>query len=145
MAALLQRVETFTEPEVACAVELLELSLGKGAADYTVRVALESGIDGKLLGYICFGPTPMTEGTFDLYWIATAPEARGKGVGSALIGAMEHELRQRGGRIVRVETSAQEAYGPTRGFYQAMRYEEEARFRDFYKPGDDLVILAKRL
>jgi ribosomal protein S18 acetylase RimI-like enzyme len=99
----------------------------------------------RLLGYICFGPTPMTDGTFDLYCIATDPGARGQGVGSALIRAMEDELKGRGGRIVRVETSAQEAYGPTRGFYQANHYEEEARFRDFYKPGDDLVILAKRL
>ena len=111
-------------------------------ADYWVRTAEQ---DGELLGYICFGPTPMTEGTYDLYWIASDPRARGQGVGSALIGAMEAELRRLEGRVVRVETSAQEAYGPTRGFYQAMRYEEEARFRDFYKPGDDLVILAKRL
>ena len=46
---------------------------------------------------------------------------------------------------VRVETSAMEAYGPTRGFYAGMRYTEEARFRDFYRAGDDLIILAKRL
>ncbi len=138
-------METFTPPEVACAVELLELSLGSGAADYAVRVAQAPAPDGKLLGYICFGPTPMTESTYDLYWIASDPLSRGQGVGAGLVGAMEKELRGRGGRIVRVETSAQEAYGPTRGFYQAMRYEEEARFRDFYKPGDDLVILAKRL
>ncbi len=38
-----------------------------------------------------------------------------------------------------------EAYGPTRGFYGAMQYKEESRFRDFYKPGEDLIILAKRL
>jgi hypothetical protein len=27
----------------------------------------------------------------------------------------------------------------------SMKYTEEARFRDFYKVGDDLIILAKRL
>jgi hypothetical protein len=46
---------------------------------------------------------------------------------------------------VRVETSALEAYGPTRGFYSAMKYREEARVRDFYQPGEDLIILSKRL
>jgi hypothetical protein len=46
---------------------------------------------------------------------------------------------------VRVETSATEDYGPARGFYQSMRYLEEARFRDFYKVGDDLILLKKKL
>ena len=48
-------------------------------------------------------------------------------------------------RIIRVETSATEAYGPTRGFYASMKYTEEARIRDFYKVGDDLIILTKRV
>ncbi|MBL8933502.1 MAG: GNAT family N-acetyltransferase, partial [Archangium sp.] len=55
------------------------------------------------------------------------------------------DIRRRKGRIIRVETSALEAYGPTRGFYAAMQYKEESRFRDFYKPGEDLIILAKRM
>ena len=38
-----------------------------------------------------------------------------------------------------------EAYGPTRGFYTGMQYREESRFRDFYKVGEDLIILAKRI
>jgi ribosomal protein S18 acetylase RimI-like enzyme len=97
------------------------------------------------VGYVCFGPTPMTDGTFDLYWIATDPSVRGKGVGTSLVTAMETELRGRGARMVRVETSATDAYGATRDFYTRARYAEEARLRDFYKPGDDLVILAKRL
>ena len=99
----------------------------------------------KVVGYICYGPTPMTVGTFDLYWIASAPEVRGQGVGSALVAAMEGDLRKRKARLLRVETSAMEAYGPTRGFYEAMQYKEEARFRDFYKVGEDLIILSKRL
>ena len=64
---------------------------------------------------------------------------------AALVSAMEGDIRRRKGRLIRVETSAMEAYGPTRGFYSAMQYKEESRFRDFYKPGDDLITLAKRL
>ena len=70
---------------------------------------------------------------------------RGQGVGAALVSAMEGDLRRRKGRLIRIETSAMEAYGPTRGFYAAMQYREESRFRDFYKVGEDLIILAKRL
>ena len=127
---------------MACALELIDLALGPGSADYHIKVAER---DGKVLGYICYGPTPMTAGTFDLYWIASDPAARGQGVGAALVAAMEADLRERGGRLIRVETSAQEAYGPTHGFYEAMRYGEEARLRDFYRVGDDLIILTKRL
>lgn len=100
---------------------------------------------GGLVGYCCYGPTPMTENTFDLYWIASAPEVRGQGIGAGLVSAMEADLRRRKARIIRVETSATEAYGPTRGFYASMKYGEEARIKDFYKQGDDLIILTKRL
>jgi ribosomal protein S18 acetylase RimI-like enzyme len=138
----LGHIETFSPAEVACALELIDLALTPGNPDYSVLVASKGK---KLVGYICFGPTPMTDRTFDLYWIASAPEVRGQGVGAALVSAMEGELRRRKARLIRVETSALEAYGPTRGFYQAMQYREEARFRNFYKDSEDLIILAKRL
>ncbi|KFE64189.1 GNAT family N-acetyltransferase [Hyalangium minutum] len=125
-----------------CAVELVDLALTPNNKDYTVLVADR---DGTLVGYACFGPTPMTEGTYDLYWIASDPTVRGQGVGASLISGMEADMRRRGARVIRIETSATEAYGPTRGFYASMKYTEEARFRDFYKVGDDLIILAKRL
>ncbi len=127
---------------MACALELIDLALTPNHPDYQVLVALR---DEKVIGYICYGPTPMTDRTFDLYWIASDPEVRGQGVGAALVSAMEGELRRRGGRLMRVETSAMEAYGPTRGFYRSMQYMEEARFRDFYKEGEDLIVLSKRL
>jgi ribosomal protein S18 acetylase RimI-like enzyme len=127
---------------VDCALELIDFASQAGNKDYQVLVAAR---DGQIVGYVCYGPTPMTDGTFDLYWIASDPFVRGQGVGAALVSAMEGDLRRRKGRVIRVETSAMEAYGPTRGFYAAMQYKEESRFRDFYKPGEDLVVLAKRL
>ncbi|GHG65527.1 GNAT family N-acetyltransferase [Comamonas sp. JC664] len=142
IAALIRKIETFSPQEVEVAIELANTTLEKGNTDYAIIVADR---DGTLVGYICYGPTPMTEDTFDLYWIASAPEVRGQGVGAALVSAMEGDLRRRNGRLIRVETSATEAYGPTRGFYASMKYGEEARIRDFYKVGDDLIILTKRL
>lgn len=127
---------------MACALELIDLALQPQNPDYEVLVAVRAD---KVVGYICYGPTPMTEGTFDLYWIASDPSVRGQGVGAALVSGMEGNLRRRKGRLIRVETSAMEAYGPTRGFYQSMKYVEESRFRDFYKVGEDLIILSKRL
>ena len=142
LEGLLRRIETFTADEVDCALELIDGASQPSNKDYQVLVAAR---DGKIVGYVCYGPTPMTDGTFDLYWIASDPQVRGQGVGAALVSAMEGDIRRRKGRLIRVETSAMEAYGPTRGFYAAMQYKEESRFRDFYKPGEDLIILAKRL
>lgn len=142
LAELLSRIETFSPEEVTCALELIDLALQPSNRDYLVLVAV---LEGKLGGYICYGPTPMTDGTYDLYWIASDPRVRGQGIGAALVSAMEGEIRRKEARLIRVETSATEAYGPTRGFYQAMRYMEEARLRDFYKAGEDLIILSKKL
>ncbi len=125
-----------------CALEVIDTALRPNDPSYRVLVVLK---DERLVGYICFGPTPMTDGTYDLYWIASDPDVRGQGIGAALVSAMEGELRRTHARLIRVETSAMEAYGPTRGFYKAMQYHEEARFRDFYKAGEDLIILSKRL
>jgi hypothetical protein len=108
---------------VRCALEVIDLALQPNNPDYHLLVAL---LGGQLAGYVCFGPTPMTDG-------------------AGLVAAMEGELRRRKARLVRVETSATEDYGPARGFYQSMRYLEEARFRDFYKVGDDLILLKKKL
>ena len=148
LASLIRRVETFSPQEVEVAIELVDLALQPNNPDYSILVADKAGAaggQGGLVGYVCYGPTPMTEGTYDLYWIASDPTVRGQGVGAALVSGMEGDLRRRHARLIRVETSATEAYGPTRGFYAAMKYTEESRFRDFYKVGDDLIILAKRL
>jgi ribosomal protein S18 acetylase RimI-like enzyme len=141
LAALLGRIETFLPDEVVCALELIDAAV-HNSPDYLVLVAARGE---QVLGYVCYGPTPMTDGTWDLYWIASDPLARGLGVGKQLVTAMEADLRTRKARLVRVETSAQESYGGTHKFYEATQYLEEARFRDFYRPGDDLIVLAKRL
>ena len=142
LASLIRRIETFSQEEVGVAIELVDLALQPNNPDYKILVADR---DGTLVGYVCYGPTPMTEGTYDLYWIASDPEVRGQGVGASLVSGMEADLRRQTARIIRVETSATEAYGPTRGFYASMKYMEEARIRDFYKVGDDLIILTKRV
>jgi len=142
LASLIQRIETFSPEEITVAIELVDLALQPNNPDYRIQVADK---DGQIVGYVCYGPTPMTEGTYDLYWIASDPTVRGQGVGASLIAGMEGDLRRQKARLIRVETSATEAYGPTRGFYASMKYTEEARIRDFYKVGDDLIMLSKRL
>lgn len=142
VAALLRSDDTFREDEVEVALELVDDALARPDRDYRVLVCED---EGRVLGYICYGKTPMTAATFDLYWVATHVAARGRGIARRLMNAMEDEILRLGGSIVRLETSQTEAYGAARGFYERASYREVGRIEDFYMPGDDLLIFAKRL
>ena len=134
----------FTSEEISVARELIDGALAEVGGDYRILVATLGGRS-SLAGYICYGPTPMTEGTWDLYWIASHPSARGKGVAKTLVAHMEEELRRISARLVRVETSTLEGYGAAHSFYQKLAYPVVACIKDFYKVGDDLLIMTKQL
>lgn len=134
----------FTPAEVEVAEELIDVFLeSPGQRDY--RVEIIENERKEIAGYMTWGPTPMTEGTYDIYWMAVSPSEQGKGRGTALVRWLEGELRGRGGRMILIETSSQPRYAATRRFYINMDYQEVARVPDFYKPGDDRVIYAKDL
>jgi D-alanine-D-alanine ligase len=98
-----------------------------------------------LAGYACFGPTPGTADSFDLYWIAVDPRTQGKGLGGAILARAEAEMAERGARGIYVETSSRGQYLPTRRFYEKHGYVACARLDGFYQTGDDKIIYNKRL
>jgi len=133
----------FYDFEVPVAVELIQDRLDLG--DQSDYYFLFSEVDGKTVSYSCFGPIAATEGSFDLYWIATHNDYRGKGIGNQLIEETHRIIREMGGRIVIAETSTLEKYTPTRHFYDRIGYTLEAKIDDFYKKGDGKVFFVKRL
>ncbi len=138
-------VETlmFTNDEVAVALELTdEVIFNKEQKDYIVHVA---EIEGHVAGYICYGPTPVTQSTYDIYWIAVAPHMQQKGVGKKLLDFVENEVASKKGRLIIIETSSQHKYEPTRNFYSRNHYVIEAKIKDFYSENDDRLIYIKRL
>jgi ribosomal protein S18 acetylase RimI-like enzyme len=139
---LLTRDGLFTREEISVALELVDGALADPGGEYRVLIG---ELDGRLAGYVCYGPTPMAQGTWDLYWIVTHPDARGCGVARALVERMEGEIRALGARLVRVETSRLDGYGAAHAFYQRLEYPVVAELPDFYKPGDNLLIMLKRL
>jgi ribosomal protein S18 acetylase RimI-like enzyme/ubiquinone/menaquinone biosynthesis C-methylase UbiE len=141
VAAMLSGTPAFKPAEVAVALELFDAALA-GSEDY--RFVFAEDAQG-LGGYVCFGPTPMTVGTYDLYWLVTHPERQRQGIARGLVAAMERSLTFAGARLIRVETSSQEGYGAARDFYLSAAYDETAVFDDFYRPGDDLIVFTKRL
>lgn len=131
----------FRPDEIDVAREVFDAALAEGTkGHYQSFVACT---DQDTVGWTCYGPTPCTRGTFDIYWIGVAPAWQGRGIGRALTVFAEHAISQRGGRLLVIETSSRETYRPTRQFYEAMGYREAARIAEFYGPGDHKVILVK--
>jgi ribosomal protein S18 acetylase RimI-like enzyme len=142
--AITSKTTMFSPEEVDCVTELWEeyRQNGAQASGYYFIVERE---DGRVRGYACYGPRSLTDGTYDLYWIAVDPECRRAGVGRLLLDWVEKEICKMGGRLIVVETSGLEKYAPTRRFYLATGYILEATLKDFYKDGDDLVIFTKHV
>jgi D-alanine-D-alanine ligase len=141
---LLRATDFFYEAEIVVATEVLDDALAKGPSGDYQSFCCE-GDGGLAVGWVCFGATPCTQGTFDIYWLAVSPAAQGRGIGRLLMADAERRIAEGGGRLAVVETAGREAYLPTRRFYERVGYAEAARVADFYAPGDDKVIYTKRL
>lgn len=139
-----QYAGVFNPEEVDCVDELWNEYLQKGAEEsgYAFIVDLAGTV---VRGFACFGPHPLTEGTYDLYWIVVHPDYRRLGIGLALLAEVESILVKTGGRILIAETSGKPEYASTRQFYLSAGYQAEATIRDFYSQGDDLVMFTRHL
>jgi ribosomal protein S18 acetylase RimI-like enzyme len=136
----------FNAEEIATALELVDEALEKGeASGYFIAVLEEEGQKSPIHGYACYGPTPLTQGVYDLYWIVVGPSAQRKGYGRRLLEFVERDIAGRGGRMLLIETSSQESYGGTVRFYQRAGYDLVARIKNFYRVGDDKLIFSKNL
>ncbi|MCS7012411.1 MAG: GNAT family N-acetyltransferase [Chloroherpetonaceae bacterium] len=146
IGALLQETGMFRPDEIAVALELIDETLARNGnltpEDYHTFVALSAE---RVVGYVCFGKTPMTTSTFDLYWIAVSPSEQGKGIGQRLFEFACQRIQEMGGRLLVIETASQPKYAPTRQFYERMGCTEVARIKDFYSLGDDKLIYTKSL
>ncbi len=140
---ILVKTPEFKPAEVVVAEDVIDSYLNDPyRSGYYILVA---ELDSVIAGYICYGPTPLTEGTWDMYWEAVSQEKRGQGIGGALMEAAEIEIKKAQGRLAIIETSSTPEYQKTIRFHLGNGYEIIARIPDFYAPGDDEIILQKRL
>jgi GNAT superfamily N-acetyltransferase len=140
---ILSDTPEFLPADISVAAELLDTYLEDPAnSGYYVLVAEAAA---AIVGYICYGPTPLTTGTWDIYWMAVARPERGLGIGRALLAAAEAKIKRTRARLVLIETSSKPNYTKTRRFYQSQGYECVSRIADFYEPGDDKLTFQKRL
>lgn len=139
--AIVESTGFFNPEEIEIAVELVAERLAKGAASGYEFVFAEVG--GETAGYACFGRVPLTQSSFDLYWVAVRAGQQRGGLGRALVEEVERLVAEMGDGRVYADTSGREQYAPTRAFYAAMGYSQAAVLPDFFAPGDDKVIFAK--
>jgi ribosomal protein S18 acetylase RimI-like enzyme len=141
--ALVARTGFFTAEECAIARELAVERLARGpVSGYEFLLAQE---EETVLGYACWGPAPQTVDSWDLYWIVVDPRLQRSGLGSRLLAEVERRVVEAGGGLLWIETAGREMYAPTHRFYERHGFEQGARLRDFYAPGDDKVVYVKRL
>ncbi len=137
----MRRTPEFLPVEVSVAEEVLDLYLTGGAGSgYHADVA---ELGGRVRGWVCYGPTPMTESTWDVYWMGVDPEVKGRGIGSALLALAEDRIRGAGGRLAVIETASKPSYDGTRAFYASRGWKPACRIPDYYATGDDLVVYTK--
>jgi GNAT superfamily N-acetyltransferase len=133
----------FRPDEIGIAAELVEERLRIGPASGYHFIFAER--EGRVLGYSCYGPVPLTLHSYDLYWIAVRKEHQGEGIGRVLLERSEAAIVELGGRRVYIETSSRSVYRDTRRFYECRGYRSEAALEEFYAPGDHKVIYVKAI
>lgn len=141
---ILESTGFFYDYEIDIALELVEENLLKGEekSGYIFLIAETYKIP---VGFACFGKTPCTAASFDLYWIAVHQEQKGQGIGKLMLTRVEEEIAKQGGKNIWVETSSRPLYEPTRLFYEKNGYSMVSELPDFYGENDHKNIFVKKL
>jgi ribosomal protein S18 acetylase RimI-like enzyme len=140
--SLVAGIANFNAEEIELAQEVIGDGLASAKSGYHILVAIDSS-DDHLTGFICYGPIPISDKRWDLYWIGVEPGRARSGVGSLLLADMEARLGP--GQRVYVDTSSTPGYTSARSFYERHGYQVAAVFPDFYRQGDDKIVYVKDL
>jgi ribosomal protein S18 acetylase RimI-like enzyme len=144
LLSMLIKARAFTSEEIDVAMELIDIVL-KDPIQKEYQIYCMVDDQDQAIGYICYGPTPMTQGTFDLYWIAVDPDFQEQGVGSKLLSFLEEMVKAEGGRLILADTSTIPHYEKTQKFYLKNGFQEMARVSDYYHPGNDRITFCRRI
>lgn len=141
---IVNAVGNFNEADIKIAMELIDDVIAKeGKSDYIVYVLEDN--EQIVQAYVCYGQTPLTDHTYDFYWMAIDPERQRHGLGLRLFQFVEEQVRDHGGKLLMCETSSQESYERVIKLYERLGYQPVARIKNFYRQGDDKLIYMKEL
>jgi ribosomal protein S18 acetylase RimI-like enzyme len=77
--------------------------------------------------------------------LAVSPSKQGIRIGSHIVQYAENYYKEKGMRLMVVETSTLPEFELTRKFYLKNGYNEQGKIKDFYDDGEDKVAYTKRL
>ncbi len=139
---ILESTGFFYDYEVDIAIELAQENLAKGEeiSGYIFIIVEEAG---NPEAFACYGKTPCTADSFDLYWIAVHENQKGKGIGKQLMKLVEENIAELSGRNIWIETSSRPLYDPTRKFYLNLGCKIVAELPNFYGENDHKVVFLK--
>jgi len=144
LLALARETGVFKPHEIQALEEVLDDYHAEDSAAGHLSLTYEK--DGAIIGFAYYAPAAMTERSWYLYWIAVRKGTQAKGVGSKLLRHVEEDIaRRQPGAVLFIETSSMPHYELTRRFYVKHGYDQEAVLRDFYAPGDSMVVFRKVL
>jgi len=141
---ILQSSSFFYDYEIDVAQELVEENLAKGE-EKSGYIFIIAEMDEIPIGFACYGKTPCTADSFDLYWIAVHQNQKNAGIGKDLMHLIETDIADTGGRNIWIETSSRPLYEPTRMFYIKTGYILIAQLPHFYGKDDHKHIFLKNL
>lgn len=100
--------------------------------------------DNVVLGFVIFGRTPLTESSWDIYWLMVDKYIQGKGIGRKLLKRVDEFIsRKQNGAVLRVETSTRKEFAHARNLYLRQEFKEVGRIPNFYGKDDDLIVYYK--
>ena len=97
----------FNAAEVEVATGLIADRLTKGLRSGYHFILAERGE--TLVGYACYGPIHETRNSFELFWIAVAPEEQGRGLGAEVYARAEAAMAEAGAIRIYADTSSRTA------------------------------------
>jgi ribosomal protein S18 acetylase RimI-like enzyme len=142
ITAVARSTESFRENEIECCLDMVDDAIDPG---YLPNIFMCYEEDGEVVGFVSYGEDEMTQGTWEVYWVATRKDRQGKGIGKALMEHAETEARRAGARQLVLETSSQDSYAHIRRFYEKLGYAKVATVPDYFASGDHKEIYVKRL
>lgn len=130
--AIVRACGNFTPAEITFVPEILETLARDGErSGYRLLIAESPTI----VGFAIYGPIEATEGSHDLYWIATDPAFQGQGVGRALLTRAVADIAREGGQRLFIETETGAAYEAAHQLYESAGFPRIATLPDFFGPG----------
>ena len=146
IVAIADRTGAFSAEELVTVREMFESYLKDPTAAAGYRFSgYYDPADGRLLGYVCWGFTSLSEGAVDLFWLATDPAAQGRGIATLLFRSVEVAARAAGRWLLMLYTSSTPAYAAARRMYIREGYSLVLQLPGFYHRGDDLCVYVKQL